>query len=298
MALDGIDERLSTCYATTSARPHEPAAADLHTTKGRSRHLPLSADSTRTTRLPAPATIPAATVHKDPAAADASLRGTTCELVLAQHGRIPADSLKLDGDHHLPDLLRAPEPEAQNVTTRHLVHPKTNHPNTPDTQPPATPARKTIITNPKRHTTSRKAAPTPYQSIDWTVPANGGAGEFLGRLRSDRVMRRPTRPRVGVPKGGRPLKHGGEFVFGDPATWGTEQAVTTASTRLYGKATAQAWDWLHPRLTRRADWIDHDGPFPIIEGTVITLGGVLRPPARARLGSSVVSRRPWGVRGQ
>jgi hypothetical protein len=107
---------------------------------------------------------------------------------------------------------------------------------------------------------------------------------LLGRLRSDRVMRRPTPPRVYDPKGGRPPKHGREFVFGDPGTWGAEQAVTTTGTRLYGKATAQAWDRLHPRLTHRADWIDHDGPLPIIEGTVIRLaveklpsGGVNKP---------------------
>jgi hypothetical protein len=108
--------------------------------------------------------------------------------------------------------------------------------------------------------------------------------EILGRLRSDRVLRRPTPPRVYDPKGGRPPKHGGEFVFGDPGTWGAEQAVTTTDTRLYGKATAQAWDRLHPRLTRRAAWLDHDGPLPIIEGTVIRLvveklpsGGVNKP---------------------
>lgn len=108
--------------------------------------------------------------------------------------------------------------------------------------------------------------------------------QILGRLRSDRVMRRPTPPRVYDPKGGRPPKHGGEFIFGDPSTWGTEQAVTTTDTRLYGRATAQAWDRLHPRLTRRAAWLDHDGPLPIIEGTVIRLtveklpsGGVNKP---------------------
>ncbi len=49
---------------------------------------------------------------------------------------------------------------------------------------------------------------------------------------------------------------GWRFVFGDPSTWGIEQAVTTPDTRLYGKATAQAWDRLHPRLTRRVAWID------------------------------------------
>ncbi|MER7693712.1 NF041680 family putative transposase [Streptomyces sp. NPDC097610] len=112
--------------------------------------------------------------------------------------------------------------------------------------------------------------------------------EVLGRLRSDRVMRRPTPSlkeyALSYPQGGRPPKHGGEFVFGDPATWGAEQAVTVTDTRRYGKATAQAWDRLHPRLTRRAAWLDHEGPLPIIEGTVIRLaveklpsGGVNKP---------------------
>lgn len=95
--------------------------------------------------------------------------------------------------------------------------------------------------------------------------------EILGRMRSDRVLRRPTPARVYDRKGGQPPKHGGEFVFGDPDTWGTEQAVTVTGTRLYGKATAQAWDRLHLRLTKRAAWLDHDGPLPIIEGTVIRL---------------------------
>lgn len=106
----------------------------------------------------------------------------------------------------------------------------------------------------------------------------------LGRMRSDRVLRRPTPPPVHNPLGGRFHKHGGEFVFGDPATWGGEDVVARTDTRLFGTATAQAWNRLHPRLTRRAAWIDHDGPLPIIEGTVIRLtverlpsGGVNKP---------------------
>lgn len=94
--------------------------------------------------------------------------------------------------------------------------------------------------------------------------------EILGRMRSDRVLYRPVPPRA--PRAnGRPPKHGSEFVFGDPTTWDTEQAVTSTDTRLYGTATAQAWNQLHPRLTRRAAWTDHEGPLPIIEGTVIRL---------------------------
>ena len=94
--------------------------------------------------------------------------------------------------------------------------------------------------------------------------------EILARMRSDRVLLRSVPPR---PSGttGRPAKHGGEFTFADPTTWGSEQAVTSTDTRLHGTATTQAWDRLHPRLTRRAAWTDHQGPLPVVEGTVIRL---------------------------
>ena len=91
--------------------------------------------------------------------------------------------------------------------------------------------------------------------------------QILGRMRSDRVLRRSTPPRVYDPQGGRPPKHGGEFVFGDPATWATGQAATVTDTRLYCTATARAWDRLHPRLTRRAAWVDHEGPLPRPHGS-------------------------------
>lgn len=108
--------------------------------------------------------------------------------------------------------------------------------------------------------------------------------QILGRTRSDRVLRRSAPPRVHHATAGRPPKHGGECAFADPGSWGAEQAVTTTETRLYGTATAQAWNRPHPRLTRRAAWADHQGPPPIIEGTVIRLtverlpsGGVNKP---------------------
>ena len=34
---------------------------------------------------------------------------------------------------------------------------------------------------------------------------------------------------------------------------------------------AAAWDRVHPRLTHRAAWLDHDGELPVIEGTLIRL---------------------------
>jgi DDE superfamily endonuclease len=92
----------------------------------------------------------------------------------------------------------------------------------------------------------------------------------LVRMRSDRVLRRPTP--VHLPGTmGRPRRHGDEFVFGDPATWGEPDSTTRTGTRLYGPALARAWNRLHPRLTRRTAWATHIEKLPIIEGTVIRL---------------------------
>lgn len=60
-------------------------------------------------------------------------------------------------------------------------------------------------------------------------------------------MRKPVPvPWICPPQGGRPPEHGGEFIFGDPATWGEATAATVTNTDRYGLATAQAWDRLHP----------------------------------------------------
>ncbi|WP_203831397.1 NF041680 family putative transposase [Actinoplanes palleronii] len=94
--------------------------------------------------------------------------------------------------------------------------------------------------------------------------------KVLVRMRSDRVLRRPAPPRLPTSTG-RPPRHGGEFAFGDPASWGNPDTATTTDTRLYGTATARAWHRLHPRLTHRTAWTSEHGPLPIIEGTVILL---------------------------
>ncbi|MEF9913265.1 maleylpyruvate isomerase family mycothiol-dependent enzyme [Streptomyces sp. NBC_01696] len=104
VALDGVEEFLFTCNATTSAWPHEPTAFDYHATEGRSWRLTVDGDGARPTRIPVPGTTPATT-------AGASAQGTAGELVLALYGRIPVDSLKLDGDRRLFDQLIAWEPE-------------------------------------------------------------------------------------------------------------------------------------------------------------------------------------------
>lgn len=93
--------------------------------------------------------------------------------------------------------------------------------------------------------------------------------QVLARMRSDRVLRRPAPVRV-PGTNGRPRRHGGEFIFGDPTSWGCADVTTTSDTRLYGRALVRAWGRLHPRLTRRAAWADCE-QLPVIEGTVIRL---------------------------
>ena len=94
--------------------------------------------------------------------------------------------------------------------------------------------------------------------------------ELLGRLRSDRVLRGPRPPR---PPGtcGRPPRHGPEFALSKPASWPEPMHVTVTETTRYGTATATSWDRLHPRLTHRGCWANHDGELPVIDGTLIRL---------------------------
>ncbi|WP_435070882.1 NF041680 family putative transposase [Amycolatopsis thermoflava] len=92
----------------------------------------------------------------------------------------------------------------------------------------------------------------------------------LVRMRSDRVLRRSTPPRTPGTRG-RPRRHGGEFVFGDRATWGEPDVTIHTETRLYGPAHARAWDRLHPRLTHRTAWAAHRGTLPVLDGTLIRL---------------------------
>jgi hypothetical protein len=93
---------------------------------------------------------------------------------------------------------------------------------------------------------------------------------LLGRLRGDRVLRLP-KPARQPGTTGRPPKHGPEFRLDTPATWPAPQHTTVTDTSRYGTANAHSWDRLHPRLTRRTCWIDHDGDLPTIEGTLIRL---------------------------
>ncbi|MEC3982853.1 NF041680 family putative transposase [Amycolatopsis sp. H20-H5] len=92
----------------------------------------------------------------------------------------------------------------------------------------------------------------------------------LVRLRSDRVMAFPAPPRAAGTLG-RPQRHGPEFAFTDPRSWPEPDQATTTETSRYGTAVARSWDRLHPRLTHRGVWADHEGDVPVMEGTVIRL---------------------------
>ncbi len=94
--------------------------------------------------------------------------------------------------------------------------------------------------------------------------------ELLGRLRSDRVMQLPAPPRQ-PGTNGRPRKHGGEMALADLAACPAPQVTISTPTSRYGTAVATAWDRVHPRLTHPAAWLEHDGPLPVIEGTLIRL---------------------------
>jgi DDE superfamily endonuclease len=107
----------------------------------------------------------------------------------------------------------------------------------------------------------------------------------LVRMRSDQVLRRPAPPHTPATRG-RPRRHGGEFVFGDPATWGEPDVSTHTETRLYGLAHVRAWNRLHPRLTHRTAWVAHTGHLPVLEGTLIRLDV-------ARLPSGAIPKPVW-----
>lgn len=107
VALDGVEEFLFTVCATPSAWPHKPTAFDFHATEGRSWRLTVDGDGARVTRIPAHT----AATGEDLEAAGASVHGTAGELVIYLYDRIPAASVRVDGDSGLLDLLRAWEPE-------------------------------------------------------------------------------------------------------------------------------------------------------------------------------------------
>lgn len=98
VAVDGVEEFMFTCNATTSPWPHEPAVLGYTVTEGRSWALRLSEKGARAERL------------SGPAEADLVAVGTASDLVLSMYGRLDINVLKFDGDVRVLERLVAWEP--------------------------------------------------------------------------------------------------------------------------------------------------------------------------------------------
>lgn len=108
VALDGIEEFLSTCCSTTSPWPHEPAVVDYVATEGRAWRQWVDADGSRYAPVD-PSGPSDASDPSDPS--DARVTGPASDVVLVLYGRLPLDSLTLEGDREVYDRLVAWEPE-------------------------------------------------------------------------------------------------------------------------------------------------------------------------------------------
>ncbi|WP_241829068.1 transposase [Saccharothrix sp. CB00851] len=121
----------------------------------------------------------------------------------------------------------------------------------------------------------------------------------LGRMRSDRVLRRPTPPRPSGTRG-RPCRHGGEFVFGDRATWGEPEITIETSTRLYGPALVRAWDRLHRGSTytafRFTERLADNGILPSMGSVGDSYDNALMENFFSTLKIELVYRRSWRTR--
>jgi uncharacterized protein (TIGR03083 family) len=98
VALDGVEEFLFTCNATTFPWPHEPAVLGYTATEGRSWALRLSEKGARAEQL------------SGPSEADLVAVGTASNIVLTMYGRVDLDVLKFDGDVEVLNRLVAWEP--------------------------------------------------------------------------------------------------------------------------------------------------------------------------------------------
>jgi uncharacterized protein (TIGR03083 family) len=92
-AVDGVAEFLQVTYGSEGAWPHRPARIVFSSVEGPSWTLDLTPDGARVD--PAPSGEPVATVH-----------GSASDILLALFGRIPLDTLRLEGDATVVEQLR------------------------------------------------------------------------------------------------------------------------------------------------------------------------------------------------
>ncbi|MGW3892326.1 hypothetical protein ACWD69_26900 [Micromonospora chokoriensis] len=101
VAVEGVDEFLTTVAATTVPWPFTPATIDLHTTEGPSWRLILNADGVRCDDL-----------ADDAEPGDLAMRGAASELVLYFYARVPLGDLETTGDTEPMERLADWDPNA------------------------------------------------------------------------------------------------------------------------------------------------------------------------------------------
>ncbi|MFD9706374.1 maleylpyruvate isomerase family mycothiol-dependent enzyme [Lentzea sp. NPDC059081] len=93
VAVDGVDEFLFTCNATTEPWPYEPAVLEYHVTEGLFWALHFSSEGARAERLTAPGE------------ADMVATASAGDLVLTMYDRVGLDVLEIRGDARVLDRL-------------------------------------------------------------------------------------------------------------------------------------------------------------------------------------------------
>lgn len=104
VALDGVEEFLSTCVSTDKTWPHEPVTLGFRATEGRSWRLDLSGDGARYARLGADESVEAV--------ASAFVDVPASDIVLWDYNRIALESLEISGDRVGFERLRDWDPDA------------------------------------------------------------------------------------------------------------------------------------------------------------------------------------------
>jgi hypothetical protein len=97
---------------------------------------------------------------------------------------------------------------------------------------------------------------------------HAGRVHVVGRLRSNQVFHAEPPPQAAGTRGRR-RRHGDKIALNKPDTLTAPDRVATVDSPRYGQVRLSAWDTRHRRLIRDGHWKDHDGPLPIVAGTVI-----------------------------
>lgn len=99
IAVDGVHEFLTTCCATSSPWPHEPATLDFRTLEGEAWRLVLSGEGARV-------------VAPDETAASAGVLESAGVVVLWMYNRVGLEGLDIAGEQVVFEQLRDWDPEA------------------------------------------------------------------------------------------------------------------------------------------------------------------------------------------